>query len=498
MRWFELLIGVRYLVRLRRSPALAAAALLGGATLLSTAAYVGLGGRPGVGTVVVLAAGLMSAAVGLLNFFSVFTMVSIMGVVLGVAALTTVLSVTGGFQEEFQRKILGVNAHVIVLKYGVDFNEHRSVVRTIRTLPGVVGAAPFVFNEMMISRGDELSGVLIKGVDPAQAGDVLDLPRVLERGSVGALAHTAAAPPVARPPLGPSGDVATAGPVVRPPLPGIIIGRSLAQKLGASIGDEVRLVSPLAQIDQSFRPAAGQVPRARDFRIVGQFYSGFDEYDRRLVYLSLRDAQAFYTDGAAGEVPITPEGVGDVVTGVEVKLADVTHSRAMARRIAEALGRGPYKVVDWKELNHNLFAALQLQKVVISLCLGLIIVVAMFNIVAALTMMVLQKVRAVAILRSMGTTSAAVGRIFQVAGMTIGLLGTGGGLALGWLMARIVEQYRYALDPKVYLIDRLPVRIASMEFLVAGAATLLLCLLATLYPALRAAGLRPVDGLRFD
>lgn len=459
---YETLIGFRYLYRgrPRRSLVLGvvaslAVAALGASMLLAS-------GKPSPAGVVLSTGGALGAIVtGLLCLLSVFTTVSVIGVVLGVAALTVVLSVTSGFQAQFREKVLGVNAHVLVMKSLSDFANYEDVEAIAAKLPHVVAVQPFLFEEMLITRGKgELSGVAMKGIDPDRVGSVLDLPKHMIEGSVATLKE--------RPVDGP---------------PPIIIGKELAHKLNARVGDVVTLVSPLSGVDMKTLKSTGRPPKTKKFVVRGIFYSGFDEYDRRLTYVDLREGQDFLERG-------------DVVRGVEMKLDDVDAAARVAAMLEHELGGDPYVVMDWRELNDNLFTALTLQKVALLLFLTLIIIVAAFNMVASLMMMVLDKTKEIAILKAMGGTSSGVARIFQVVGLTIGALGTAFGLALGLLVCHVVARYGYALDPKVYLIDRLPIQVNPGEVALVGILTLVICFFATLYPALKASALRPVEGLR--
>lgn len=537
-------------------------------------------------------------------FVSVSTVIAVTGVALGVAALAAVMSITSGFQEEFQRKVLGVNAHVLVMKFGLDFGEYRDVVVRARRQPGVVGAAPFVINEMMLSKGDRLSGVLVKGVDPDALAAVLDLPSHVIRGSLVGLRRPGAAPPIrpddlerptetgadseldrylaelaARDDAGP-GDAPDAGAAEAPPpdgepttvaapgalpsleeaerasegdlaalpdedvldddvpspddaertvaaasslpsleeaeqanegelpslpdedvlddltpsdedrtavgaLPGIIVGATLAQNLGIHVGDEVTVISPLTGLDVSlWRPNAA-TPRSRRFRVISVFQAGFDEYDSHLVYVDLYEAQAFHDQG-------------DVVTGVEIKLRDMSSARETAHRLERELGGAPFHTMDWEELNHNLFTALRLQKVALSIVFSTIIVVASFCVIAVLIMVVLEKKREIAILKAMGATDGGVLSIFVTFGACIGTVGTVLGLGVGFAVCRYLVDFGFPLDPKVYLIDHLPVRLAAADFVVTGIVALVICVSATVIPSLWAARLLPVDGLRYD
>ncbi len=505
---------------------------------------------------------------------SAITFIAVAGVALGVGALLTVMSITGGFQDAFRAKILGVNSHVLVLKYGVDFSEYREVVDHAEELPEVAGAAPFVIHEMMLSKGSRLSGVLVKGIDPERMPKVLDLPSQMVRGSLEGLrlpgrtppgraeparvrvageedldeylrglhepaggaagaARTAEdavveparsskdgkrppadeAPPSARPqPL--PGRVPTpeemeaalaAGDIALPDdaaeasafangrsaeasdelLPGVIVGAALADSLGLKVGDEVRIISPLAGLDTSMWQPNGGAPRAMPFRVTGVFQAGFQEYDTRLVYVDLYEAERFFEHG-------------DSVTGVEIRLHDIDAAPAVARRLEADLGGGPYHTMDWQELNHNLFTALEMQKVMLSLVIATIIFVAAFNVVATLIMIVLEKKREIAILKAMGARDSGILTIFLVQGVVIGLIGTAIGLVLGGLVSGYLALYRFPLDPKVYLIDHLPVRISPLEFTYSVLIALAICVFATLIPSLWAARLTPADGVRYE
>ena len=462
---YEIKIGWRYLYGGKHDRLMVA--LSGGSLVVSLVGLVILLASSGSSAgVLMFVLGLISAAVfGLLSIFSVFTSVSVLGVALGVAALTTVLAVTTGFEQQFRDKVLGVNAHVIVLKSQATFAEYRDVMKTAQEIDeDVIAVQPFIFAEMLVTRGKgQLSGVAIKGIDPSLVGGVLDLKQHMSEGSVESLA--------AEPQAG-----------VPPP---IIMGKELAHKLKAKVGDDVTVVVPLSNIDFDTWRAKSSAPRTRRFRVTGIFYSGFDEYDRRLMYTSLADTQELV-------------GRGDQVMGVEMKVKDVDRAEEIADRLEEKLGGPPYQVQDWYELNHNLFTARELQKFVLVVILTLIIIVAAVNMVSALTMMVTDKTREIAILKSMGATSASLGQVFQVVGLTIGGIGTLIGVGVGLATCYVVAGYGYHLDPKVYLIDRLPIEVRWWEVLIVAGITMVISIVATLVPATSAASLRPVDGLRYD
>ncbi len=463
---YEFRVGWRYLYRRGGSRA----NLLGlfiGILLMAFGGYLMLaanGSSPA--GVAILVMGMLAATVfALLSIFSVFTMMSVLGVVLGVSSLTVVLAVTTGFQKQFREKVLGVNAHVIIMKNTTDFSEYRDVEKIAATIdPEVRAVQPFIFVEMLVTRGEgELSGVAIKGVDPERVTGVLDLEKHMVEGSVDSLKN--------------EHEEGEPGP--------IILGRELATKLKAKLGDELTVVAPLSNVDLDTWTAKGDAPTTRKFEVSGIFYSGFDEYDRRLMYISLKEAQALLNQG-------------DQVLGVELKVENVDRAKHIADKIEAQLGSGQYVVQDWHELNHNLFTALTLQKIALLIILTLIIVVATFNMVSSLTMMVIDKTREIAIFKSMGATSGSIGRVFQLVGVAIGGVGTAFGLAIGLTLCGAMSEYGYRLDPKVYLIDRLPISVNFSEVLLVAAITMGISFVATLFPSAKASALRPVEGMRHE
>jgi lipoprotein-releasing system permease protein len=476
---------------------------LGGVGIGAATLVLSHGANP-YGVLVLVVCMIVAAACTLFSVFSVFTSVSVLGVVLGVAALTVVLAVTTGFQKQFRDKVLGVNAHVIVLKSQATFAEYRDVMKTAREIDrDVLAVQPFIFAEMLATRGKgELSGVAIKGIDPKLVRGVLDLDKHMIEGSLDSLGLEVCPPGLddrrepgggAAPQLlgrgaAGSASVISATEPDKPRCvqdPPIIMGKELAHKLKAKIGDAVTVVVPLSNVDFDTWRAKASAPRTRRFTVTGIFYSGFDEYDRRLMYASLTEVEEL-------------QGRGDQVMGVELKVRDVDRAEAIAQKLEKALGGPPYQVQDWYELNHNLFTALTLQKLALVIILTLIIVVAAVNMVSALTMLVMEKTREIAILKSMGSTSPSVALVFQVVGIAIGGAGTVLGVAIGLVICSVVSRYGYHLDPKVYLIDRLPIEVRPLEVLLVAGITMVISVIATVVPSQSAAALRPVDGLRYD
>ncbi|HEY1694075.1 MAG TPA: ABC transporter permease [Polyangiaceae bacterium] len=500
------------------------------------------------------------------NMISISTALAIGGVTLGVAALTIVMSVTGGFQEQFREKVLGVNAHVLVLKYSIDFREYRDVMKKVEGVPHVTGVAPFVINPMMVTHGEHTAtGVLLKGVDPVVMPRVLDLPKHVVEGSLEGLRRPGAKPPersfdpmrddLDEPRPAPARDggadslldlmrkevddemrradagvesgaspapVASAAPRAAPPpapeedltphggygsklpdddyvpdsvdpdpckspeqvakMPGIVVGRTLAKQLDVGLGDCVQVTSP--QIGLSFGSGT-RSPIAKQFRVIAVFEAGFDQYDSKLVYTDLYEAQAFYE-------------YGDSVTGIEMKLDDIDKADAVAKEITRRLNNGIYNTMTWQQLNHGLFTALLFQQIGMSFVLGLIIVIAACTVIATLIMVVLEKKKEIALLKALGAKDDAILRVFLYQGAIIGFAGTALGLFIGWICCRFLIAFAFPLDPKVYFISRLPVSMHAMEFVIPAIVAVLICVIFTIPPAVYAARLRPADGLRAE
>jgi lipoprotein-releasing system permease protein len=465
----ERLVGLRYLHRGRRSR-WASIGLAAGLAMVVVGFIVFAIAHPQhrhrvvetAGVVGILAGGLLAVVSFLMRVFSVFTTVSTMGVVLGVASLVVVFGVTSGFEREFQDKVLALNAHLIVQAYGdADFEEMDDIQRRLTGMPGVVRMAPFLFSagEVMIGR----IGANLKGIDLKRGAD--ELRQALEQGTVEDLDRPASCVVRGTTPPRAATDVGR-----------IAIGAELAHKLRTRIGDCISIMVP-------FSSGAADAPVSYQFKVTGIFRMGFNEYDTRLAYVSITDAQRL-------------ANVRRLVSGVELRFADPMMALTASKEVQRRLG-SPHHLVDWKELNGNLFRALLIQKVFIALILVIIVVVAAFNIVASLTMIVLSKVREIAILKSMGASSSMVARIFLIGGTTVGMIGTVLGIGYGLLVCLLARLYGYPLDPKVYLIGELPVQIRPEEIVGVAAATILISWLATLYPSLRASRMEAVEGLRY-
>ena len=424
---------------------------------------------------------------------STIAVISILGVFLGVMALVAVISVTGGFQETFRDKVLGVNSHVLVMSNAEGLKDYRLVQSLIEAeVEEVEATSPFIFHEMMIASEHNQSGILIKGVDPQLLDRVSDLPSYLKappdespREIVERLNFDRYASPdkvECKYTQRPVGEDA-------PGIPNMIMGEELAKKLRVGVGSEVCIVSPQRGIGGDTLLSSGSGLTQRPFRIIGLYNSGFFDYDNKLVLVHFTALQDFF-------------GQKDAVTGIEIKIKDIFKSsdvRDELRGLLESdTGRPRYRIIDWKDLNRNLFTSLELQKIVLTIIMTFIIIVACFNIVGTLIMLVLDKQKEIAILKSMGASDGGVMRIFIFQGLFIGALGTFLGLLGCYGLCLIIQVFDFGLDPHVYMIDALPVKVVPLEFAVVGLSAVLISFFATLYPSWWATQLQPVEGLRYE
>jgi lipoprotein-releasing system permease protein len=386
-------------------------------------------------------------------FLSVITWISIGGVAVGVAALLVVLAVMNGFRNELRDRILGTTPHVVVLRFHSEpIAEYQELVHRIELLPHVTGASPFILTKVMVGAGKRVDGIALKGIDVAQIYTTTKLNEQLVAGDLEPLKLDESA---------------------------IVLGADLADQLRVHVGDTVSITSVL-----SAQPTVmGMVPRVRLAHVCGLFDSGMYEYDVGLAYLSMSKLQDLL-------------GMPGAVTGIEVRVDDIYRSSQVANSIERELGY-PYRTTDWQEMNGSLFAALKLEKTTMFVILILIVVVAAFNIVSTLIMIVRNKTKEIGILRSMGSTAQSVMKIFILEGLLIGSVGTAMGVVGGMLLSWIVGKYRFiSLPEDVYFIDTLPVHMEVRDFLTVCIAALLITLLATIYPARKASQLTPVEAIR--
>lgn len=469
----------------------------------------------------------------LVQHLTIFSTISTYALFLGTGAMVVVLSVMSGFEKDLKRKILGTNAHMVVTVPDRPFTEYREVAPRLAGASGVAAVTPFLSNEVMISSASNLSGVVLKGIDPTSVGAVTDLSRNLEQGGLDYIAHPEKLKaslfepelePGTKPADGaaradkPGGTNSTNGtnslnkagepaqpqggapdkdkdkgkeagddqgdedlppPPPRRVLPTVIIGRELAKTLHSYLGDEVNLVSPMGDIGPT-----GPIPRSRPFRVGGVFYSGMYEYDSKYIYVAIPAAQKFL-------------GLDDEITGFELKLQNLDDTERPAAEIQRSLGP-EFAVQSWQELNRHLFSALAVEQLAMFIVLCFVILVASFSIVANGIMLVREKGREIAILKSMGIQDRAVLRTFLFIGLFMGGIGTLVGVASGVAASLELRTIGPEINSDVFYISKLPVELNPYEIGSVAAAALSIALLAILYPALQAARLRPVEGLRYD
>jgi len=411
---------------------------------------------------------------------SAIGLVSVIGVTVGVTALIMVLAVMEGFEVDLREKILGSNAHVVVLHYDGFFGDHDVAEATLNGVEGVAAAAPFLYTEAMVQGRFGASGVIVKGIDLEATPRVTDVRENLVVGPRGAVTDPDEQAEIfsnlrlpARAIAQPADDTEA--------LPGILIGVQLANQLSLFPGDKLHLINP---VGGGTGPLGAPMPFVRAFRVAGIFNSGMYEYDTKWTYVAIPDLQAFLK---------TPEKV----TGFEVKGHDIEDAATIKDRIDKALGY-PFYTNHWKSLNKALFEALALEKVVMGLILSLIVMVASLNIVGMLILVVVTRTREISILRAMGASAVRVRQIFMLEGVLIGIVGTLAGTILGLIGCEGLRNYEFPLDTDVYYLDTLPVVVQYDTVAVVAMAAVLICFLATLYPATIAARIRPVDGLRYE
>lgn len=397
------------------------------------------------------------------TFISLITVISVLGVMIGVMTLNVVMAVMTGFEETLRDRLLGINAHIALLKSGDQLSEYEELLQRVIKHEGVVAASPAIYGQVMLTSGSRVSGVVVRGVDPDRVNAVVDLQRYMKQGSIAGLKQ--------------QNPVQVQDRTIM--LPGVIMGERLAAQLGVFVGSPIQVVSPLGS-----PTAIGVIPKVRRFVVTGLLNTGMSEIDSTLVFMGLADAQKFFE-------------LGNAVSNIEIRVDDVNQSREIADRIQLQLGF-PYLTEDWTRLWPNLFSALQLEKTVYFLVLLLMVLIGAFNIISTLVMVVMEKRKDIAILMSMGATRASIRKIFLLKGFIIGIVGTTLGLLLGLVVCTLIAQYRFELPKDVFLISTVPVRIYFSNFMIVTLASFIVCLLASIYPARQAAKLDPVEIIRYE
>jgi lipoprotein-releasing system permease protein len=396
------------------------------------------------------------------TFVSLITLISIAGVMVGVTALIVVIAVMNGFKEDLRDKILGVTSHVVISRFDGNISKYQKVRAKVEEVAGVDAATPFIYTQVMISSRKAISGAVLRGIEPKTASKVINLPKNLRSGSLDELEAEKK----------PEGMRST---------PGIILGNELARNIGVARGEPVTVISPLGRLTP-----LGRVPRSQTFRVAGIFDSGMYEYDSTIAYVSLWAAQRFL-------------GIGERVTGIEVRVDEIYEADRVARAIGKALDGYPYWSRDWMRMNKNLFSALKLEKIVMFIILTLIILVAAFNIVGTLIMVVIEKTRDIAILKSMGATRRSIMKIFMIEGAVIGLVGTLLGLLGGYTICKLLATYKFIeLPSDVYYISTLPVQMNPLDVAIIALAAIIITLAASVYPAWQASRFDPAEAIRYE
>lgn len=389
-------------------------------------------------------------------FISIITVISVAGVMVGVMALIVVLSVMNGFREDLMSKILGVNSHLVILSYEGPFTGYQKAATEAGAVEGVMATTPFIYSQVMVNREGSVTGAVLRGLDTLSAPSVSRVGQMIKSGSLQSL------------------DTPGDG------MPAIILGSELSNQLRARPGDTVSVVSPLGKLTPM-----GRVPQSRTYKVTAIFDSGMYEYDATMVYVSLKEAQDFL-------------GLEDRVTGIEVRVADIYKAHLIRETVSAKLGY-PYWAKDWQQMNRSLVSALKLEKLTMFVILTMIVLVGALNIISTLVMVVMEKTRDVAILRTMGASEKSIMLVFMFQGLLVGVVGTVAGLLSGLGLCHLLAKYQFiSLPADVYYLSTLPVRVEIHDVLFVTLAAVVISFLATLYPSWHASRVNPVEALRYE
>lgn len=390
------------------------------------------------------------------GFISLISFISVAGITVGVIALMVVLAVYSGFTDGLRDQILGLNSHIVVQQLGGPLHDYEKTRERILQIKDVEGATPYLYSQTLLSSPAGGSGAIMRGIDPNTAEGVINLPEQMIHGSIHDLTRKN-----------------------EDNIPNVILGKNLAQDLRVRVGGKVRLISPSGPLTPM-----GIIPKIKTCRISGIFESGMYEYDSSLLYLSIADAQQFLESG-------------DIVHGIEVVVSRKKLNKAdiIAADIVSTLGPS-YVAKDWMAMNQNLFAAFKLEKIGMFICLALIILVAALNIISALIMVVMEKGKDIAILKSMGATSASIMRIFFLQGAVIAMTGTTLGVLGGLGLCELLSRYQFIeLPSNVYPMTTLPIKVLPGDVVIIAVSAIVITLLATLYPSWKASKVQPAEVL---
>ncbi len=409
-------------------------------------------------------------------FISLISVISIIGVALGVMALITVISVMGGFEEHWRSKLLGINSHVVVRNHTGAFSDYREIINKLKEIKlekkmsenfwdrisfkkpekDIVGITPMIYIQGLLSGGGSVSGVIIRGIEPETYSKVAEPGLTIAGHGISGLGKDNA----------------------KNSLPSIILGVELAKNLNVSVGQNVQLILPTGTITP-----VGMMPKIRGFKVAGTISSGVYDYDASLAFIDLHDAQKLL-------------GIGDMVQGIELKVADIYSSNLIVNIIREKLP-GEFWATDWQKMSRNLFSALKLEKLGLFIVLTLIVLVAAFNIISTLIMMVMEKAEDIAVLKALGANDNQILRIFMLNGSIIGFLGTFIGVLGGIGLCALLKKYKFIEIPAdVYFTDKIPVLLNPADVVIIALSAIIICFLATIYPSRQAARIKPSEILR--
>jgi lipoprotein-releasing system permease protein len=415
----------------------------------------------------------------------VITGISIAGVAAGVASLIIALAINNGFRQDLQDRLLGSTSHVNLLRtMGDGIRDWRPLMQRLRTQPHVIGVAPDIYEQVLISIGSNARGAVLKGIIPQDERKVSDLLDSVKQGSADALEQTSSADKPAgegaRPTEDSDPDSLDALQQRRAAMPPIILGTEMANELGAKVGSTVLVTSPQGELTPF-----GMIPKYVRFRVAGIFESGFYDYDSSWAFTRLSDAQHLFA-------------LGDVIQIIEFKIDDIYKAQQVGQELEQAAGAG-FMTTNWMEQNKPLFHALKLERLVTFITVGLIVFVAALNILISLTMMVMEKTRDIAVLMSMGTRKAQVRKVFIAQGLLIGVVGTAVGLVLGYVLSWMGGHYHaFSLAPEIYSIDYVPFAPRLMDGVLVAFVAVVTSLVATIYPSWSAARILPAEALRYE
>ena len=388
-------------------------------------------------------------------FISVISLISTLGVTVGVMAVIIALAVMTGLQQELRDRILGSQPHIYVSRTG-GIADYQTEAARLRQIPHVVGAAPAILGRALITASRNQEFISLKGIDPRLEPEVSDVARSLQSGSLDALAAK-----------------------TEDELEGILLGKDLASNLGVTVGDSVIVLTPEGTLSPM-----GMIPSRKKLRVAGVFSLGLIEFDSTYGFVSLDVAKRMLSK--------------DQVDFLQLRVDDIYQAPAIARQVSARLG-DQYFTQDWAEMNRSLFSALTLEKIAVSLAIFLIVMVAALNIIASLILLVMEKHRDIAILKTMGASARSVTVVFLLQGLIIGIVGTTVGAAAGWSVSKVFDRYQLIRVPiDIYQVSHLPFTVLPLDFLIVVLVAVLVCFVATIYPSRQAAKLDPVQALRYE